>query len=79
MTKSKEKIYQQMPVLNLHAAGIDVGSREHYVAVGQGKENTLKNLVFIPLICMLSVNGLWETKSPLLRWKVQAAIGKIFL
>ena len=42
MTKSKEKIYQQMPVLNLHAAGIDVGSREHYVAVGQGKEHVKK-------------------------------------
>ena len=39
MTKKKEKHYEKMPVLNLHAAGIDVGSREHYVAIGQGKEH----------------------------------------
>jgi len=28
-----------MPVANAHAAGIDVGSRLHYVAVGQGAED----------------------------------------
>ena len=28
-----------MPVVNLHAAGIDVGSRSHYVATGQRKED----------------------------------------
>ena len=39
MTKTKEQKYEQMPVLNEHAAGIDVGSREHYVAIGQGKEH----------------------------------------
>src|SRR6185295_12543080 len=39
MTKPKEQKYEQMPVLNEHAAGIDVGSREHYVAIGQGKEH----------------------------------------
>jgi transposase len=43
MTKRKvEKDYKQMPVLNHHAAGIDVGSREHYVAVGQGREHVKK-------------------------------------
>ena len=43
MTKRKEqKDYTQMPVLNHHAAGIDVGSREHYVAIGQGKEHIRK-------------------------------------
>ena len=39
MTKSKEKKYAAMPILNLNAAGIDVGSREHYVAIGQGREH----------------------------------------
>ena len=34
---NKVQEFEQMPVLNLHAAGIDVGSREHYVAIGQGK------------------------------------------
>jgi transposase len=41
-TKKKEQNYEMMPVLNEHAAGIDVGSREHYVAVGQGKEHVKK-------------------------------------
>lgn len=31
-----------MPVLNYHAAGIDVGSRVHYVSVGQGMEHVKK-------------------------------------
>lgn len=42
MTKQKEKSFEKMPVLHLHAAGIDVGSREHYVAIGQGKEHVKK-------------------------------------
>lgn len=28
-----------MPVINAHAAGIDIGSREHWVAVGQGDKD----------------------------------------
>jgi transposase len=39
MTEQKEKAFEKMPVLNDHSAGIDVGSREHYVAIGQGKEH----------------------------------------
>jgi transposase len=39
MTKIEEKKSETMPVLNIYAAGIDVGSREHYVAIGQGKEH----------------------------------------
>ena len=31
-----------MPIINLRAAGIDVGSKEHFVAIGQGKENVKK-------------------------------------
>jgi transposase len=43
MTKRKEeKDYTQMPVLNYRTAGIDVGSREHYVAIGQGREHVKK-------------------------------------
>jgi transposase len=42
MDEKKEKSFQKMPVLNAHAAGIDVGSREHYVAIGQGKEHVKK-------------------------------------
>ena len=33
---SKENL--QMPIINPKAAGIDVGSRSHFVAIGQGKD-----------------------------------------
>jgi transposase len=33
------KKFVSMPVINEHAAGIDVGSRSHFVAVGQGKDD----------------------------------------
>lgn len=56
MTKRKEqKDYQQMPVLNHNASGIDVGSREHYVAIGQGKEHVKKFGVYtadITALCL---------------------------
>ena len=39
MTQKKEKYYEKMPVLNLQAAGIDVGSREHYVAATQSESH----------------------------------------
>jgi hypothetical protein len=34
-----EKQTTALPVINPHAAGIDIGSREHWVAVDQNKEN----------------------------------------
>ena len=48
-----------MPVINEHAAGIDVGSRSHYVAIGQSagdvskfsvytKDNMVEHLVKLP-------------------------------
>jgi transposase len=36
--KTQDK-FAQMPIVHLHAAGIDVGSRSHFVAVGQNKED----------------------------------------
>ena len=33
---SKENL--QMPIINPKAAGIDVGSRSHFVSIGQGKD-----------------------------------------
>jgi transposase len=33
--------YQNMEVINSNAAGIDVGSRSHFVAVGQGTEDVI--------------------------------------
>ena len=32
----------QMPIINQNAAGIDVGSKEHFVAIGQGKDHVRK-------------------------------------
>lgn len=29
----------EMDVINAHAAGIDVGSRSHFVAIGQGEKD----------------------------------------
>ena len=45
-TKSKAVNYVSMPLVNSNAAGIDIGSRFHFVAIGEGKENTRKFGVF---------------------------------
>jgi len=34
-----ENRFEKMPVVHCHAAGIDVGSRSHFVAIGQNKED----------------------------------------
>jgi len=42
MSKAKEQAsekFEKMPIIHPYAAGIDVGSRSHYVAVGQGSED----------------------------------------
>jgi transposase len=42
MRKGKNKTvdrFEKMPVVHFHAAGIDVGSRSHFVAIGQNKED----------------------------------------
>ena len=53
----KKKNSVSMAVVNAHAAGIDVGSRQHYVAVGQEPQDVLihypilqKNLFYLFLI-----------------------------
>ena len=43
-----ENEFEKMPVLNLHAAGIDVGSKSHFSAIGQG-ENDFKEFEIIQL------------------------------
>ncbi|MGL4610240.1 MAG: IS110 family transposase [Trueperaceae bacterium] len=37
--KAQAKTQAHLPVVNPHAAGIDIGSREHWVAVGQGPKD----------------------------------------
>ena len=41
MNKATQKAdrFEKMPVIHAHAAGIDVGSRSHFVAIGQNKED----------------------------------------
>lgn len=39
---SKKQSQSQMPVINPHAAGIDVGSRSHFLAVGQKPEDVFE-------------------------------------
>lgn len=54
-----------MPVVHLHAAGIDVGSRSHFVAIGQNKEDVKEYGVYtedLHLLCQALVNnGITET------------------
>jgi transposase len=42
--KKQAKLSKLMPILNLDAAGIDIGSKEHYVAVPEGRsEHTVRS------------------------------------
>lgn len=65
-----------MPVVNEHAAGIDVGSKSHYVAVGQSEEDVRKFNVYskdnaalvghlkskgIKTVAMESTGTYWQT------------------
>jgi len=65
-----------MPVINEHAAGIDVGSKSHYVAVGQSEEDVCKFNVYskdnaalvahlkdkgIKTVAMESTGSYWQT------------------
>jgi len=43
-------------VINAHAAGIDVGSRTHFVAIGQEQKH-VSHLVYMPKIWLLSLSG----------------------
>jgi hypothetical protein len=40
--QAPRKKVSQMPIVNAFAAGIDVGSKSHYVAIGQEKNQTRK-------------------------------------
>lgn len=65
-----------MPVINEHAAGIDVGSKTHYVATGQSEEDVCKFKVYskdnaalvahlkdkgIKTVAMESTGSYWQT------------------
>ena len=46
----KEEKFENMRVLNPYASGIDVGSKSHFIAVGQGKKEFKEFLLFIYII-----------------------------
>jgi transposase len=67
---------EKMQIINLHAAGIDVGSRSHFVAVGQNPEDVREFGVYsashaemisflkckdITTIAMESTGSYWQT------------------
>ena len=39
MQQSNSKVHAEMEIVNAHAAGIDVGSRSHFVAIGQSADD----------------------------------------
>lgn len=68
MSKVKKKTedrFEKMPVVHLHAAGIDVGSRSHFVAIGQNMEDVREFGVYtedLHAICKHLVdNGVTDT------------------
>ncbi len=61
-----------LPIVNLHAAGIDVGSRSHFVAIDQNKENVRtfgigtkdqRSLLCIYVV-LRSRQSLWKAPGP---------------
>jgi transposase len=44
--KPKTDRFEKMPMVNLSAAGIDVGSRSHFVSIGQSKEDVKEFSVY---------------------------------
>jgi transposase len=60
-----ENRFEKMPVVHLHSAGIDVGSRSHFVAIGQNKEDVQEFGVYTEnlhdLCKHLVSNGITET------------------
>lgn len=62
---TKVKAFEKMPIVHYHAAGIDVGSRSHFVAVGQNNEDVSEFGVYtedLHLLCKHLVSkGITET------------------
>ncbi len=73
---TKKKI--ALDVVNPFAAGIDVGSRSHYVAIGQTDEDVREFGVYNEDLMPL-LNGCLTMKLKPLPWKVRVRIGKAYL
>ncbi len=65
-----------MEIVNPHAAGIDIGSRSHWVAVGQSELDVRELGVFNQDLFALA-DWLDERKIRIVPWKVPVLIGKI--
>ena len=66
-----------MQVINPHAAGIDVGSREHFVAVGQRSEDVKSFGVMLKTYQHCAI-GCWTIISIQWPWNLLAPTGKIY-
>lgn len=60
-----EESFAKMPIIHAHAAGIDVGSRSHYVAIGQGQDDVKEFGIYtedLHVLCQhLVSNGITTT------------------
>ena len=73
---TKKKI--ALDVVNPFAAGIDVGSRSHYVAIGQTDEDVREFGVYNEDLIALA-QWLLDNEIKTVLWKVLARIGKAYL
>jgi len=86
----KRRNFESMPIMNPHAAGIDVGSRSHFVSVGQYDEDVAEFGVYssdqkkiieflesraVTTIAMESTGSYWQT----LYYTLQEAGFEVFL
>ncbi len=73
MTKKK----MELDIINPNCAGIDVGSKSHFVAVGQALEDVKQYGVYADDLTAICLH-LKELALLLLLWKAQEITGKIY-
>ena len=66
-----------LEVVNPNAAGIDIGSRSHWVSIGQNSEDVREYGVYSEDYQELC-KWLKNIKLPQLQWKVQVLIGRTY-
>ena len=72
--EQEEKI--SMEIVNPHAAGIDIGSRSHWVGIGQHEKDVREFGVLIKTYLKWQIGYIKTRLEPLL-WKAQVLTGKI--
>ncbi|MCO5253841.1 MAG: hypothetical protein M9892_05685 [Bacteroidetes bacterium] len=67
----------EMDIIHLHCAGIDIGSRSHYVAVGQALEDVKEFGVYADDLTDICLHLKKNTEVTSVAMEAQAIIGKI--